>query len=778
MSDIGGPPPTEPVRPRERGDGSPTTSRDGTGTGGDPLGRESGQQPPQTEPLQSRDPAVSISATTAQLNLGEVITSTVKSVDAENRPVIENDRATFALKPDAGLKANDAVKLRVVDTREALRALLIEKNGSPIPQPPELALTITALKAPPANAPLPQDGAQAPATPATTYAGLTAQVREGAAQTRPLVPVRPIPFSTTAFSPALEVVPAARPVAAAGISLPVAVEPASLVQRAANPQAEAGPNPSAAAAYRTTAVPTLKAPLPAYGAVTRPIQLASLPQSLIASIAAGPRPELSQATPEGIPAQPPTLTAFRPDGTAQPIRLIDTLTSQIEPARAAEVLTVTPLGSDQARTLRVPLQLVQNAPEGLARVETTRGALILPTHSARTLVGEVVELVPVDGGRSAAPPSAAPQTAGPSLSAPPVQSATAFSPTESAAQPPAPPVYDARFFVAGERPESVTVQFAGSPQSGGEKILSVQTLHTVVAPGGPKADVRIGLASGELLLTLPTNGQPEVGGFVTFLNSAILPQSAGIQEAPVAEALASGLASLPPVVPGREGEGWPSLEAASLLDPGVQASLAARTAGGGGQMGNALLFMLTAAGRGAPDAWMGADARTFLSDKHPKLLNRLREDINRLFQLAGPSTAGEWRAVQLPFDLRAGDLQFMHMLFRREDDTLDPDAGGGGTLDGETDEETTRFLIGVTFELLGPVHLDGRIKGQRFDLCLTAEGPLSENLKADLRNLFLEALEANGFKGGLVIKDEALPELDAQALLLYHAETEGAHKRS
>ena len=79
----------------------------------------------------SRDPAVSLSASMGHIEIGENIAGSILSIDADGRPILITEEATFALTPDVGLKEGDSITLNVVTTDHKLKAELTVRNGNP-----------------------------------------------------------------------------------------------------------------------------------------------------------------------------------------------------------------------------------------------------------------------------------------------------------------------------------------------------------------------------------------------------------------------------------------------------------------------------------------------------------------------------------------------------------------------------------------------------------------------------------------------------------------------
>lgn len=322
--------------------------------------------------------------------------------------------------------------------------------------------------------------------------------------------------------------------------------------------------------------------------------------------------------------------------------------------------------------------------------------------------------------------------------------------------------YRAQLTVNAHTSQQVEVRFSrpGAPTaSSGEHIRSVSTLSTHQSPTGLRADVKVSLDRGDLRLTLPLERIPFAGGQAHFVSTPTIEAGLSAQNAPpsLAQALAVGLSSLPPVFPERPSEGWPAFEAAAsiLASPQQTNPMEARTAMGGPKLINSVLFMLSVLGRGAPAEWIGSVEHP-LKDRQPGLLDRLRSDIEKLGHKVerGTASAGEWRALHIPFDYRDNDLSFLHMIWRRSD------GSGQGDKDQQTDPDqkdrdgAQDFALGLDLTRLGPVHLEGTIGAKTLSVTLSSASTLSKPLKSDLISLFQAALEANGYGGKLAIDDK------------------------
>ncbi len=94
----------------------------------------------------SRDPAISLSASVGHIKIGEDISGSILSIDADGRPILITEEATFALTPDVGLKKGDSVTLNIITTEHNLIAELTFRNGNPEDPPVLLSLTLVSVK--------------------------------------------------------------------------------------------------------------------------------------------------------------------------------------------------------------------------------------------------------------------------------------------------------------------------------------------------------------------------------------------------------------------------------------------------------------------------------------------------------------------------------------------------------------------------------------------------------------------------------------------------------
>ncbi|MEX0299007.1 MAG: hypothetical protein AB3N28_08040, partial [Kordiimonas sp.] len=430
-----------------------------------------------------------------------------------------------------------------------------------------------------------------------------------------------------------------------------------------------------------------------------------------------------------------SISALSLTGKPVTFQILDPSISKVSPAEVASVISVKPLTPQAAKSLPVAAAALGNT-NALVHVETNKGAYVINQASANGLVGELIR----------------------------VSSATD---TPSAQANRELPTYSARLHPThAQSSQAVQIQLPSgeattNPQNNSTTVTAVHIVRAFLTPDGPRSDVRLETPAGDISLTLPNSVRPAAGDAV-----AILPQRQ-IAEQTAAQPNSSAVVNLPPVSISQ----WPSFEQAydilqSVAPFGAEAlqSMASRTAQGGPKLANSAMFLLSALGAGNKANWLGKTAESALGERSPQLLDLLKEDISRLFNIAS-DTSGEWRALLLPFDAKNQDMPMLAFLFSHGSQ-VDPDKHNRDQYpeDDEQDEEK-RFVLEVQFSVLGPVQLDGSIKGSRFDLIVRSQTQFSPSLTQDTSELFSQALSAGAFTGSLGFSVEETFPVDVNAVL-------------
>lgn len=784
MSDIsGGPPIPKPLPPAALStDRASKVSRDPNQTprqATDDSG-ENRSKSEQREALQARDPAVSISASAAQLRVGEELRQQVREIDAEGRPIIVTETATFALRPDAGLKAGDDVQLQVTETGKTVTADLLSQNGRTIDPPIRLALIVIAIHTSTLQNPdqqnlqpeklevayrpiiLPRATAVVTTTNQTDASKVEALAKVMSRQATSFVTPPSKPAESAASDPAISKPdPLIKSNSSDMTTLLAAQQTSSTIAPVGNPpsdgqkpQPQPLPGPNQQASRQTTAASFASEagvnPLAVPGNSNRIIQ----PSVLTDVAAAPPTPSattrvtsdvssLSASSAPKTQGQGPVINAVSLTGVATQIQLLDLAISQVAPAEVAEVISVQSLPASVARNLSVSVQTL--GAQALATLETNKGSFIVPQTAANTLVGEVVRI---------SQPS---QTAIPQLD-------TAAAVQTFAARLTSPGTQGGRQVQAQFIPQGQ--QTATASYSGQSHILTtVDAVHITRAfltGDGPKTDFRIDTPFGSLTVTMANSTRPAIGDTV-----AILPSNAGVptDAAGVAATLAANASAAASAA--TTSGSWPSFEQAYALvqsgAPAAASALHARSAAGGPKLLNSMMFLMAAMKGGSPSSWLGKSASQALEAKGGNLLKLLQNDLGRIFN-AATETGSEWRSLMIPFDTKGPDMPMLAALFNQPLG-VDPDASHGEEGVDDEEEKDQRFIVEVQFSVLGAIQLDGTVRKNSFDLTLWSTEPLPVALTNDTREIFANALAANGFSGSMRFKQGDTFPVDVAAVL-------------
>ena len=762
MSDIAGPPVSKPLNAVSHGtDKAGKVSRDpnqtprqATDDSGENRSKSEGREAPLV-----RDPAVSISASAAHLRIGEELRQKVSDVDSAGRPIIVTETATFALRPDAGLKQGDDVILQVTETGKTVAADLLNQNGRVLDPPIKLSLVVIAVHSVPTET-IDQPAQQAdkldisyrptlrPNITTSTFVQNSgketntedlAKVLSREVQTASAKSINPAGVADNpdplirSNSSDLAALIAAQQTISSGSALP---------QGQASKASQAN--------LDTASVKPTSNPFTAPVVSTR-----ILPPSALTDVSAqGGTGTQASSTPNSA-GLGPSIPAISSNGIASQIQLLDLSISQVSPSEIADVISVQPLPVSVAKSLPVGAQALGAG--ALATLETSKGSYILPQSAANSLIGGVIRIT------SEATPDTIQAEKQP-------QAQTQTELRNDA------PIFAARLTSSGTQGgRQVQVQFTppGTQDNTANKsgqthimttISAVHTLRAFLTGDGPKTDLKIDTPFGALTMTLAGNMRPSIGDGIAILPNtpssaatATTLLSAGAQASGVIASAAAATAT----------SSWPSFEQAYVLlesgAPVAASALNARSAQGGPKLLNSLMFLMAAIKGGSPTSWIGKSAGQALDAKNGDLLRLLKDDLGQIFR-AGSDTQSEWRALSLPFDARSSDMPMLTALFSQPT-LIDPDADQNGSDPAGDNEEDQRFIVEVQFSVLGAIQLDGIIRGNHFDLTLWSTEPLSPSLSNDTQEIFSTALQANGFKGRMRFKESSNFPVDVAAVL-------------
>lgn len=646
------------------------------------------------------------------MRIGQELRETVDTIDAEGRPVIVTETATFALRPDAGLRPDDAVVLKITETGQTITADLTQRNNYVVSPPTQLALIITEIHIP--QQPQQVDVDRLP-------------------ETQPSQPYRaPLssPIRTETIIPESRALPQSNSPATTGSS-----------------HATVGPTETISKPTSSANLLNAQQSVQTNDVTTTPQREKTLDQVVTTSPQA--------ATGSGIGS---AINAISSEGAQAIIQALDPAISQVLPAELATVSQVSPLSAAHAVLLGTGSNLLTafDSTIALSVLETNRGTYIAPSDQVTSLTGEIVRLDVAS--QTIATPTATTTSTQKASDAPATFSALLIS-TED-----------------GSYPQKVSVSFVkteqASPQANTVQTATINTVQTQAAflsPDGPKTDVRLLTTAGDISLTIPSSQRPVVGDTIQIR----WPGEAAPPVPPTSDATTStgltGSTQAPASAPNDILTNWPALQETAVAiaasnNPAAITALQDKTAQGGGKLTNSLLFLLAAAGRTGPNAWIGRQVENTLQTIAPALLKQLTSDVRQMGNMAN-DRSGEWRAIMLPVDIRSSDVPLAALLVQQHPE-LNPDDKKQSP-NGENNEQVDnkRFVLQVQFSVLGDIQLDGHIKQQQFDLVVRSKDNFNTALQNELKALFDVSVAANGYKGALSFEKQYPFDIDAQDII-------------
>lgn len=193
------------------------------------------------------------------------------------------------------------------------------------------------------------------------------------------------------------------------------------------------------------------------------------------------------------------------------------------------------------------------------------------------------------------------------------------------------------------------------------------------------------------------------------------------------------------------GQEWPALRDAiqtlGAESPAIaQQTVATAIPHVGPTLAAGLLFFIAALRSGNLQQWLGDPAAQSLTrNGHAPLLNRLADDTANLARMADPQPNG-WQTLLIPlFD--GERLRQIRMSLRRSQKN-----DKNGRKDG------ARFIIDAELSKLGPLQLDGLVRLPQFDLAIRSRDNLPPEVRADIAEIFNDALQTTKLQGSVVFQ--------------------------
>lgn len=371
-----------------------------------------------------------------------------------------------------------------------------------------------------------------------------------------------------------------------------------------------------------------------------------------------------------------------------------------------------------------------------------------PRHSGRAMPRATARPEPTPA-RSASPSGSLPRAANPSAAAP---ASTSVAGGGGAGKAPA-PASGAAAGAAASTPGAPSAPAALAAPAAAVAVPATALVAIAVGPA-PEGGLLVRTPLGRMVLQTLELVAP--GTRLTFeVLGSRPPEALPGAGAETGAAMRGSLAAL-------SGQ-WPALkealEAVASVDPAlarhlVNNVLPTPTA----RLPASVLFFLAAVRLGDVGGWLGREASQILERAgRGRLLRQLGDDLARIGRFAEERERGDWRTFALPFH-DGGELHQIWLLTRQHRHDQD---GEEGAADGGL-----RFLIELDLSRLGPLQLDGLVRGSRFDLIVRTKEPLAAEMRRDIFGIFDDGVAASGLTGGISFRTEpafALSALDVVA---------------
>ncbi len=200
---------------------------------------------------------------------------------------------------------------------------------------------------------------------------------------------------------------------------------------------------------------------------------------------------------------------------------------------------------------------------------------------------------------------------------------------------------------------------------------------------------------------------------------------------------------------------WPGLEELVRLVHSDDAALGRELLQSLPQMGpkftSSLLFFLAAVKGGELRQWLGGRTTERLDARFPEATARLRGDFMQMQQLFVNSPIDQWAGTMLPL-LHGNQLDYARLYVRDE-------SGGDGGEKASGRGQGQRFIVELELSHLGDMQFDGFVRdrnaAKQFDLIIRTARALPNEVSAEIRTRFDDAMGATGYTGYLAYQHGA-----------------------
>lgn len=158
-----------------------------------------------------------------------------------------------------------------------------------------------------------------------------------------------------------------------------------------------------------------------------------------------------------------------------------------------------------------------------------------------------------------------------------------------------------------------------------------------------------------------------------------------------------------------------------------------------------LLLFMNAFRQGGVSGWLGQDVTDSLSRAGKyTLFGKVVSEMKRAAQPVRDTMVGEWQSYPVPvyFNNHVYTINF----YVHDNSARDEDSGRISTTNRAG---YIRFLIELNMTKLGPVQIDGLIHQRKLDILVRSASPLPSILQNDLKQSYIQSMQAIDYNGNL-----------------------------
>lgn len=157
-----------------------------------------------------------------------------------------------------------------------------------------------------------------------------------------------------------------------------------------------------------------------------------------------------------------------------------------------------------------------------------------------------------------------------------------------------------------------------------------------------------------------------------------------------------------------------------------------------------IILLLAAIRGGDIKNWFGDAPVRALQRIKPELMSRLRDDFTQIGRLSDDNISSDWRSYPVPF-LNGQAIEQIRLYMKRKSENDD---------DEQSPDQGARFVLDLELTHLGRLQLDGLVRTdqKRFDLIIRTDNHLQQAMQNGIRDIFQNAVEQTGNKGGLIFQ--------------------------